>query len=415
VTGVEARHRAAPAHRDGPVPHRPAPCGSLEIDVRTDAHGPTTTVRARGEVDLATRSQLSDALDAALDRVLGTGSPVAHLVVDLRQVAFIDCGGTEALAETVRAALAHRVHLRVLPGPALDELVALVGGWDALVVEPDAVQVGPPAPEEPGGASGGRGTEYDHLAPLFAERGRLPATHPRQRALRAELITGYLPVARHIARRYRTRGENLDDLEQVATIGLINAVDRFDVARGIDFLAFAVPTITGEVQRHYRDRTSTIRIPRRVRQLQSAVQHAVDELSRRHGAAPRPSAIAHHLDMDLDAVLEALEANSRTRVSSLDEPFPGDEPAGENPRYAGALGAQDHDLDLVEDRESLGPLLDALPDRDRRILLLRFFGNQTQSQIADQLGISQMHVSRLLATTLARLRAGMGAGAQRRA
>jgi RNA polymerase sigma-B factor len=119
--------------------------------------------------------------------------------------------------------------------------------------------------------------------------------------------------------------------------------------------------------------------------------------------------------MDLDAVLEALEADSRTRVSSLDEPFPGDDVADGNSRYAGALGVQDHDLDLVEARESLGPLLDALPDRDRRIVLLRFFGNQTQSQIAEQLGISQMHVSRLLAATLAGLRARMGDGPQPRA
>jgi RNA polymerase sigma-B factor len=309
------------------------------------------------------------------------------------------------------------VRLAILPGPALDDLVALVGGWDALVVEADAVRVDGRAAAGPGEAPEDRGTvsEYDHLAPLLAERARLPAAHPRQRELRAELITGYLPVAQHIARRHRTRGENLDDLEQVATIGLINAVDRFDVTRGVDFLAFAIPTITGEVQRHYRDRTSTIRVPRRIRQLQSAVQHAIDELSRRHGTAPRPSAIARHLDVDLGAVLEALEANTRTWISSLDEPFSGDEPGGDNSRFAGALGVQDADIGMVDDRESLHALLDALPQRDQRIVLLRFFGNQTQSQIAEQLGISQMHVSRLLAAALGQLRDGMDGNAQREA
>ncbi|MCO1654618.1 SigB/SigF/SigG family RNA polymerase sigma factor [Pseudonocardia humida] len=404
---------AAPSRQD-----RPAAPGMLRIDVRTHAGG-RTTLRASGEVDLATRSHLTDALDAALGRALGTGSPA--LVIDLRDVTFIDCGGTQTIADTVRTALAHSIDLRVQPGPALDDLVALIGGWNALVIETDGVRVDGRTPSEAQPAAGDPPAdppvvaEYDHLAPLFTERKHLPADHPRRRALRTELITGYLPVAHHIARRHRTRGENLDDLEQVATIGLINAVDRFDVDRGHDFLAFAVPTITGEIQRHYRDRTSTIRIPRRIRQLQSAVHHATDELSRRHGTAPRPSDVSRYLDIDLAAVIEALEANSRTQLASLDEPFPGDETAAENQRYAGALGAPDPDLDLMEDREALGPLLDALPDRDRRILLLRFFGNQTQSQIADQLGISQMHVSRLLTTTLARLRAGMDGTTQHQA
>jgi RNA polymerase sigma-B factor len=247
--------------------------------------------------------------------------------------------------------------------------------------------------------------DYAHLAPLFAERVQLPADHPRQQVLRAELITGYLPVAQHVARRHRYRGENLDDLEQAATIGLINAVDRFEPERGFDFLSFAIPTINGEVQRHYRDRTSPIRIPRPIKELQSRVYQAADEISQRMGRAATPSELARHLNVGLDMVIEALQAAYETRLSSLDEPQRGDD-AGfdEGTRFAHALGAADPELNLVENRESLGPLLDGLPERERKIVLLRFYGNMTQTEIAERIGISQMHVSRLLASTLAQLR-----------
>ncbi|MCO1654611.1 SigB/SigF/SigG family RNA polymerase sigma factor [Pseudonocardia sp. S2-4] len=337
------------------------------------------------------------------------------MVVDLRQVSFVDCGGADLVSATAHGAAARGVDLRVLPGPAVRDLLALLGGWVA-IGGPDATAVLPPAAAEPGPSRADvqRGTEYDHLPPLFVERDGLRPADPRRAALRDELILGYLPIARHIARRHRARGENPDDLEQVATLGLINAVDRFDVQRGVDFLAYAVPTINGEVQRHYRDRTSTIRIPRRIRQLQSAVHLAVEELRRQGGRAPRPSDIARHLGIDLGDVLDALEAGPRAHVSSLDEPFPGDEAAPENTRFAAALQVDDSDLDLVEDRESLAPLIAALTERDRQILLRRFYGNQTQSQIADELGISQMHVSRLLGSILARLRAGLEGAAARR-
>jgi RNA polymerase sigma-B factor len=246
---------------------------------------------------------------------------------------------------------------------------------------------------------------YEHLAPLFAERLQLPADHPRQRVLRAELIKGYLPVALRVARRHSYRGENLDDLEQAATIGLINAVDRFEPERGFDFLSFAIPTINGEVQRHYRDRTSTIRVPRPIKELQSRVYQAADEMSQRMGRAATPTELARHLNVGLDMVIEALQAAYETRLSSLDEPQRGDETVfDEGTPFGHTLGAADPELDLVENRESLGPLLDGLPERERKIVLLRFYGNMTQTEIANLIGISQMHVSRLLASTLAQLR-----------
>jgi RNA polymerase sigma-B factor len=249
-----------------------------------------------------------------------------------------------------------------------------------------------------------RPSGYEHLAPLFAERARLPADHPRRAELRTLLITGYLPVAQHIARRHAYRGENLEDLEQVATLGLIEAVDRFDPARGPDFLSFAVPTINGGVLRHYRDRAWTIRVPRRLRELQSTIHQAAADLSQRLGRAPRPSEIAAELGMPLATVIDGLHLQNAGRCLSLDEPADDDGGSRGRTRFGAALGRTDPELELVEYREALGPLLDQLPDRERTMVLLRFFGGLTQHEIAQRLGISQMHVSRLLAATLAGLR-----------
>ncbi len=243
---------------------------------------------------------------------------------------------------------------------------------------------------------------FAHLAELFAERAGLPAGHPRHAGLRAALITGYLPVARNIARRFAHRGDTVDDLEQVATVGLIGAVDRFEYDRGIDFLAFAVPAITGEVRRHFRDRSRTIRIPRRITQLQAAVYEAAAELTQRLSRAPRPSELAERVGVPLEDVVEVLQAHHAAYPASLDEPHPDDEGAGR--ARIGGLGDVDPGLGLVEDRAAVVPLLAELPDRERHILQLRFFHDLTQTEIAALTGISQMHVSRLLSRTLGGLR-----------
>jgi RNA polymerase sigma-B factor len=248
---------------------------------------------------------------------------------------------------------------------------------------------------------------YEHLQPLFAERAGLPDGHPRRERLRHELIAGYLPVAQHIARRYSLRGEHLDDVEQVASLGLVLAVDRFDPGYGSDFLSFAVPTITGEVLRHFRDRARPIRVPRRLRALQGMIYDAAAELAQRHGRAARPSEIARHLGVHVEVVLEGLAAEGAGHTASLDEPAHNGDGGGDSPqraRFAGALGDTDPQFDLVEHRAALAPLLAALPERERQILLMRFFGGMTQTQIGQHLGISQMHVSRLLSRTLAQLR-----------
>jgi RNA polymerase sigma-B factor len=246
---------------------------------------------------------------------------------------------------------------------------------------------------------------------LFAECTALPEGHPRRNELRNRLINEYVPVARHIARKYGYRGENPDDLEQVATVGLILAVDRFDPGRGVDFLSFAVPTISGEVLRHFRDRAAMIRVPRRLRELQSVLHDAVGELSQSLGRAPRPSEIAEFVGIDVERVLEGLQALSAGHTASLDEPARDDDSSGGGrTRLDAALGQVEPEFDLVEHRQALAPLLAALPERERRILLLRFFGNMTQSQIAAQVGLSQMHVSRLLSSTSGKIRRRLTAG-----
>lgn len=247
-----------------------------------------------------------------------------------------------------------------------------------------------------------RDSDYAHLAPLFEELAALPPDHPDRAALRNKLVTGYLPVVQHIARRFAGRGEPVDDLEQAGTVGLLNAVDRFEPDRGIDFLSYAVPTITGEIRRHFRDRTWSMRVPRRLKDLQSAINAAVGPLSQELGRAPRPSEIAARLGIPTEDVVEGLDAQQAYRSTSLDELV-----TGSDTTLTDTLGSADAELDKVEYRQSLAPLLDELPERERTILLLRFFGNMTQTQIAEKVGISQMHVSRLLAQTLAVLRRRM--------
>jgi RNA polymerase sigma-B factor len=236
---------------------------------------------------------------------------------------------------------------------------------------------------------------------LFAEFAALPEDSPRRAQLRDELVTSHLPLARHLTRRFNNRGEPLEDLVQVATVGLINSVDRFDPARGVEFLSYAVPTIVGEIKRHFRDHGWAVRVPRRLKELHLSLNAAVAELSQRNGRAPTATELAEYLQISREEVLEGLEAANAYRSSSLEDPVRGDESL---PTLANTLGDEDKELEGVEFRESLQPLLKQVAPRERRILILRFFGNMTQSQIAEQLGISQMHVSRLLAQTLAELR-----------
>jgi RNA polymerase sigma-B factor len=239
---------------------------------------------------------------------------------------------------------------------------------------------------------------------LFERLTVLPAGDPERARIRATLVELHLPLVEYLARRFRNRGEWLDDLTQVATIGLIKSIDRFDLERGVEFSTYATPTIVGEIKRHFRDKGWAVRVPRRLQELKLSLTKAIGELAQREGRAPTVSELAAHLQMTEEEVLEGLESANAYSTVSLDAPDSGDEDA---PAVADSLGMIDEALEGVEYRESLKPLLERLPPREKKILLLRFFGNMTQSQIAAELGISQMHVSRLLARTLAQLREGL--------
>ncbi|MDX2515663.1 MULTISPECIES: RNA polymerase sigma factor SigF [Streptomyces] len=235
---------------------------------------------------------------------------------------------------------------------------------------------------------------------LFIELRALPDGSVEYAELRNRLVRMHLPLVEHLARRFRNRGEPLDDLTQVATIGLIKSVDRFDPDRGVEFSTYATPTVVGEIKRHFRDKGWAVRVPRRLQELRLSLTTATAELSQQHGRSPTVHELAEKLAISEEEVLEGLESANAYSTLSLDVPDTDDE----SPAVADTLGAEDEALEGVEYRESLKPLLEDLPPREKRILLLRFFGNMTQSQIAQEVGISQMHVSRLLARTLAQLR-----------
>jgi RNA polymerase sigma-B factor len=234
--------------------------------------------------------------------------------------------------------------------------------------------------------------------PLLTRLAALPPSSPERAELRQRVVESHLPLVHHLAQRFRGRGEPYDDLVQVGTIGLLNAVDRFDPERG-NFTGFAVPTILGEIRRHFRDRGWAMRIPRRLQDLGRQVSDAREELTQQFGRSPTVRELATHLDADPDLVLEALDTSALYATVPL--------PSTPDEAGIGELGFLDHALDLVEDRVTLRPLVAKLPVRERTILALRFVRGMSQSQIAAEVGVSQMHVSRLLARSLATLREGL--------
>ncbi len=243
-----------------------------------------------------------------------------------------------------------------------------------------------------------RGSAYPHVDQMLARLASMPEDDPRRPALRQRVVEAQLPLVHHLAQRFRGRGEPYDDLVQVGTIGLLNAVDRFDPERG-SFTGFAVPTILGEIRRHFRDRGWAMRVPRRLQDLGRRVSEAREVLTQKHGRSPTAQELAQHLDADLDLVLEALDTAGVYATVPL--------PSTPEDAEMGHLGFVDHALELVENRATLRPLLARLPARERTILALRFVRGMSQSQIATEIGISQMHVSRLLARSLTVLREGL--------
>lgn len=224
----------------------------------------------------------------------------------------------------------------------------------------------------------------------------------RDARAREELIERNMPFAKRLALRYRGASESFDDLLQVANLGLVNAVDRFDPERGIPFTAFASPTILGELKRHFRDRVWTVRVPRGLHDRIADVDKAIAELTKALQRSPSVGEIAERLELDQTDVLEVLEANHNRRPLSLDRPAASDN-ADESPPTEW-IGSEDEGFELVEGRIALDAALPHLDERERLVLRLRFAEDMTQSQIAERIGHSQMHVSRILRRALARVR-----------
>jgi RNA polymerase sigma-B factor len=243
--------------------------------------------------------------------------------------------------------------------------------------------------------------EYADVAESFRHLATLDAESPAFRRQRDAIIARCMPLADHIARRFRNRGEPIEDLVQVARVGLVNAVNRFDISEHTDFLAYAVPTITGEVRRHFRDHGWAVKVPRRLKDLHLQLNRAREELSHRTGRAPTPTELAEYLGIDREEVVQTIVAGSGYSTLSTDTPSSADD---DYRSVANTFGDIDSNLEKVLDIETVRPLLAALPERQQTILRMRFFEDMSQTQIAEAIGVSQMHVSRLLAKSLATLR-----------
>jgi RNA polymerase sigma-B factor len=248
-------------------------------------------------------------------------------------------------------------------------------------------------------APAGTATSADRAGELINTMAVLPAGHPSRSGLRDRVIEAWLPLARHLSSRYANRGEPRDDLYQVAVVGLIKAVDRFDAGRGVDFAGFAIPTIVGELKRHFRDKTWSVRVPRRLQELRLAITGANSTLTHTLGRSPTVADIAGHLGISEDEVIEGLEGARAYNSASLSTPI-----TEGGTELGDTLGGEDAGYEIAELRVALGPAMATLDDREQKIVSLRFYGNLTQQQIAEQVGVSQMHVSRLLVRALTKLR-----------
>ncbi len=247
---------------------------------------------------------------------------------------------------------------------------------------------------------------YADQMPRLREFAAMDADDPRRRVLREQLILAFLPVVAHVARRHGTNSVPVEELTQIGTVGLITAIDRWnpDLAHG-EFLGYLIPCVRGEILRWFRDRSWSMRVPRSLKDLSVALGRVSGPLSQELGRAPRPSELATRLGVSVDEVIDALDPRANYHASALDAVDP-----QTGILFVDRLGGLDKELEQVEDRHTLRPLLNKLPERERTIVMLRFFGEMTQTQIADKVGLSQMHVSRLLAPSQPRLRAGVDNG-----
>jgi RNA polymerase sigma-70 factor (sigma-B/F/G subfamily) len=370
----------------------------LDIEIRSD--GEVDVVRLAGTADLASSVRLRLALYECLD------AGRLHLVVDLSSLRLLDCASVDVLLNVQAEAEERGGSLRAPGATGLPlDVLEITGTAKRLRAYDDAsyyaetLRVAPV--EEPTASQWGTVNE------LLRQMRELDQRDWRRAAIRDRVIRDCLPLAQRLSRRFRNLGETDADLNQVAALGLVKAIDGFDPEYGTDFGGYATPTIVGELKRHFRDKGWGVRVPRRLQELGLEISRARTELPQRLGRSPTAADVAEFLGVDEEQVIEALVASSGYRPMSIHAPIGVDEDSG---TLADTLGEQDADLDLAEFREALRPLLASLPPRIQSILVMRFYGNMTQSEIATELDISQMHVSRLLNRTLAQLRESLLSG-----
>lgn len=378
----------------------------MRIEVRR--LGQTDFILVEGSLDLATTPRLGAVLDARL------AEGRSDVVVDLAQVKLLDAGAVGTLVAVADRAessggFLHAIGARGLvlevlqivgvdkrmraydePADVLANVASDLANTDDLTITSDSLQWCERWP----------GSRDLTVHALLSAVALLREDAPERGELRAQAIEDNIPFATRLARRFRDRGEPIEDLTQVAMVGLVNAVDGYDPTRGCEFAGYATPTIVGEIRRYFRDKGWRIKVPRRLQELRLQVNRAKVDLSQLLGASPTITDIAKHLEITPDEVAEAIEVARLYSPLSLSAPAGPDSDAS----VIDPTGEDDPGIEAVENRESVIPLLATLPEREQRILTMRFFGNMTQSQIAGELGISQMHVSRLLSQTLERLR-----------
>ncbi len=261
-----------------------------------------------------------------------------------------------------------------------------------------------PRPRRPVPGENATNTSNASAEELLSELGRLGEGDPGADRLREQVVVLYQPLINKIARRYGGRGEPLEDLKQTAMVGLVKAVRGYDPDRGKPFISYLLPTVTGEIKRHFRDHTWAVRVPRRHQENRVKLRRVTGEFQQAHARTPTIAELAQEMGLSESEISELTQVSESYRSLSLDAPDSSDADGQEGARLEDHLGSEDEALERVVQRESLKPALARLPERERRILMLRFFGDHTQSEIADRLGYSQMHVSRLLAGVLEQLR-----------
>ena len=356
--------------------------------VRVDRWDAAAVLSVRGPIDLYT----APVLRAVLHDLL---ADVETVVVDLSATTLLDAHSAGMLVSTRRwAAKRHSTLALRAPHGRVARVLELTG-LDKMCEE---------ISDLPTGEGDDRTVET-----LLQARQRQDCDDDTRARLRQLAILEKISLPETLARSYRGRGEAVSDLTQVATIGLIKAVDRYQAEAGPGFTAYAIPTIVGEIKRHFRDKGWTIRVPRRLQEIGMAMPKARSALSQRLGRSPTVAELADVLDLSQDEVIEAIDAAQVYRPSSLSAPVDGSDGGAGAPLLVDVVGASDEGFDLIDDRESLRPLVKELPEREQRIIALRFYGNLTQAEIAAQVGVSQMHVSRLLTRALNRLREGLAA------